>query len=98
MKKSITLKKVGYLITGISDVTPWGGGNACIEMKPFRVDKLRKADILKGINDNGFGVEAVNGADCDVWELFEDNYKTYLENIIVGRISENTQNYYINNF
>lgn len=88
--KTITLKKVGYFITGTSDLTPWGGGNACISMRSFTTKKTTKRELLKGINDNGFGVRSINGAVCDIWELFEQGHKQYSKTIIVGSVSDYT--------
>jgi hypothetical protein len=102
--KTITLKQTGYYITGVSDVTPWGGGNACICMKPFRIalpfDKITDKMLLDSINDNGFGVESINGAICDVFEEYEgqgERIHINPENRIVGTVSQNTQDYYYNN-
>jgi hypothetical protein len=33
--KTLTLKRIGYTIKGVSDLTHWGGGNACIIMDRF---------------------------------------------------------------
>ena len=98
MKTKVTLKKVGYQIKGVSDLTPWGGGNGCIDMKPFNTKTMRKAEVLANINDAGFGVESINGAICDVYILFENGYKEYLKTMKVGTVSRYTRKYYNNNF
>jgi len=92
--KSIKLNFSGFYITGTSDVTPWGGGNACIEMAPFTVKHLR--EIRDNLNDSGFGVESINGAICDIWANHE-GYHTYLKNITLGNVSESTFDYYCEN-
>lgn len=96
MTKTVTLKKVGYYVSGTADLTMWGGGNASIDMKPFKTKTKSKKELLAGINDNGFGVESINGAICDVYELFEGGYKEFLEDITVGEVSDDTvENHYL---
>jgi hypothetical protein len=97
MKNSVTLKKAGYLITGVSDLTMWGGGNGCINMQPFKVQKATKKELQANINDNRFGVENINGAICDIHILYEHGYKEYLKTVTVGKVSEHTEKYYYNN-
>lgn len=96
MKKTVTLKMIGYWITGIADLTMWGGGNGCIEMKPFETKSRSKKALLAGINDNGFGVQSINGAICDIYELYENGYKEHLESgVTVGKVSDDTDFYYM---
>ncbi len=91
--KTLTLKKTGYTIKGVSDLTMWGGGNGCIEMKPFEVKDIKKKTLLENINDNGFGVESINGAIFDIYENFEGFLK-YHSKITIGKVSEYTEKYY----
>jgi len=91
--KTITLKKTGYLIKGVADLTSWGGGKGCILMKPFRIGNIQKKTLLANINDNGFGVENINGAICDIYEDFEGTLQ-YYKTLEVGKISEFTKNFY----
>jgi hypothetical protein len=93
MAKSVTLKFTNYRVTGVADVTMWGGGRACIEMTPFTVDKLDKETLLEKINDGGFGVERINGAVCDVSENFE-GHLVFKESLTVGKVSEHTLEYH----
>ena len=95
--ETLTLKKVGYVIKGISDLTSWGGGNACIEMNPFKVSNIREKTLLKNLNDNGFGVQSINGAICDIYEDFEGTLR-YYKTMEVGKISDFTKDYYHNNY
>lgn len=95
--KTLTLKKTGYTIKGVADLTMWGGGNGCIEMKSFDVKNISVKTLLKNINDNGFGVEKINGAICTIYENF-DGYLVYHSNVTVGIVSEHTENYFNENF
>jgi len=89
--KSITLNFTDYVIKGIADVKSWGDGNACIEMAPFHVKNLK--DIKDNLNDNGFGVESINGAICDVYLNYEGTLK-YSKTITIGKVSARTEEYY----
>lgn len=91
--KTITLKKTGYIVKGISDLTMWGGGNGCISMKSFKLKDIRKKTLLANINDNEFGVESINGAICDIYEDYEGTLQ-YYQTLEVGKISEYTKKYY----
>jgi hypothetical protein len=93
--KTLMLRRTGYVIKGISDLTPWGGGNACIAMRAFKTKTMQAKEIMQGINDNGFGVEKINGAICDIYEDFEGTLR-FIKNIIVGKVSDYTQEYYNN--
>jgi hypothetical protein len=98
MKQDIlTLKLTGYTVKGTADLTPWGGGNACIEMAPFNVKRIDKRTLLNNINDNGFGVQAINVAICDIYKNYEGTLQ-YLKTVEVGKISINTTLIHNNNF
>lgn len=89
MEKTITLSFSNYVVKGLADVTPWGGGDACIEMDPFNLKSIKDEDLLKNLNDGGFGVESINGAICDIYENYEGTLK-FLRTKRVGRVSPHT--------
>ena len=89
--KNITLHFTDYVIKGIADVKPWGGGGACIEMASFHVKSLK--EIKDNLNDNGFGVESINGAICDVYRNYQGTL-IYSRTLTIGKVSEHTQDYY----
>lgn len=93
--KTLILKKTGYTVKGTADLTLWGGGNASIEMKSFNVKNTSEKTLLKNVNDNGFGVESINGAVCDIYENFEGTLK-YLKYVIVGKVTDSTLKCYDN--
>lgn len=92
--KTKTISQTGFLITGVADLTLWGGDNGCIEMTPFEVDAPTEENILANLNDGGFGTQSINGAICDIWEYYETGYKERVRTLGVGTISHETQNYY----
>jgi len=91
--KTITLRKTGYRVKGISDLTLWGGENSSIMMKEFSVKNISKENLKKNLNDNGFGVESINGAICDIYENYEGTLR-YLKTKTVGKVSERTEKHY----
>jgi hypothetical protein len=95
--KKITLNLSGYRIKGVADVTPWGGGNACIEMSPVKLRKLDKESLMDHVNDNGFGVQSINGAILDIYEDYEGILR-YTETVTIGKVSAHTNDYYSENF
>lgn len=74
--KVITVTKtlVGYAVEGDADVQLWGGGEGGIGMKKcfLPVEHFSKDNVLRCVNDNGFGVEAIVGAQVFVTELYDD--------------------------
>lgn len=91
--KTITLKKTGYYVTGVSDLTMWGNDPGCISMKPFLVKDIKKKTLLENINDNGFGVQSINGAICDIYEDYEGTHR-FLTTVTVGKVNDFTIEYY----
>ena len=94
-EKTLKLKFTGYLVKGTSDLTMCGGGNASIEMSPFKVQDIKKATLLKNINDAQFGVESINGAICNIYEDYEGTL-VFLKTVEVGKVSEKTVKAYNN--
>ena len=90
--KTIILKKVGYIVKGVADITDWYGHNWCIEMYPFRAKETSKRTLLRNLNDAGFGVQSINGAICMVYEDFQGTLK-YTKTIEVGTVSNHTREY-----
>jgi len=95
--KVLTLKLVGYTVGGVADLKLWGGGNACIDMKQFLTSDISRKNLLKNLNDNGFGVEKINGGICDIFENYDGTLK-FLKSVEVGNVSEATHEYYDNQY
>jgi hypothetical protein len=93
-KDAITLKFTNYYVTGVADLSLWGGGNAAIVMEPFTVENPNKSTLLKNLNDSGFGVESINGAVCDIYKNYEGHNVFLKGEIIVGKVSEYTKKTY----
>jgi hypothetical protein len=41
-------------------------------MKPTEIKELSTEEVLKAINDNGFGCESYDGACVDIYRLYEN--------------------------
>lgn len=65
-KEKRTLTQVGWLCEGEATLQLWGGGTGTIPMKPWRITELTDEKILAGINDNGFGCEAIIEASVEI--------------------------------
>jgi len=96
-KKTLTLDFIGYRITGVADVTPWGGGNACIQMNPVLTDNISKKSLLENLNDAQFGVESINGGICHISEVYADEQGNklfkYIKTTTVGKVQPLTRQY-----
>jgi len=77
--KTITLKKTGYYIKGIAIIKDWWGQTGWIEMEPFTLSRINEKEIIKNLNDNGFGCQEIEGAIVDIFELYEKGLKVFKE-------------------
>ena len=71
--RTLTLNQIGYLVTGTTTLNLWGGGTGDISMKPIELKELNTVEVLKAINDNGFGCESYDSAYVDIYRLYENN-------------------------
>ena len=81
MVRTITLKQIGYTITGEATLNLWGGGEGVIPMKPVIIPELETVRVLEAINDNGFGCESFAGARVDIYRTYERGVKVYLKSV-----------------
>ena len=75
--KQVTLNQVGYVVGGEATLNLWGGGQGTIEMNETTIDNLTIENILKSINDGGFGCESIEEATVIIYALYEHGYKEY---------------------
>lgn len=71
--RTLTLNQIGYLVEGTTTLNLWGGGTGEIVMKPTEIKELNTEEVIKAINDNGFGCESYDGACVDIYRLYENN-------------------------
>ena len=78
----MTVNQIGFQIVGLTALALWGGGEGVIPMKPVTLHQESfptEEQIRESINDNGFGVECMEGAVVRVDTLYEHGAKTYGE-------------------
>lgn len=78
MERTITLKQIGYRVEGEAELNLWGGGTGSIAMQPTDIDELTTENVIRSINDNGFGCESFAGAEVDIYILYERGVEEYL--------------------
>lgn len=85
--KIITLKQIGWKITGTAVVLLWGGGEATVNMNSVKLNYTTdptSGQLIESINDGGFGVEKILGASVDIYVLYERDFYEYSETTIVN--------------
>ena len=78
----MTVQAIGFQIVGMTALALWGGGEGVIPMEPVKLAQESfptEEQIREAINDNGFGVECMEGAVVRVDTLYEHGAKTYGE-------------------
>ncbi len=62
------IKQIGFIINGTAFVNFWGGGSGSVGMNTnFLPNELMSKDnMLRCVNDGGFGVESIYGAEINV--------------------------------
>lgn len=76
--RTIELKQVGYRVKGEVELNLWGGGTGSITMQPTDIEELTTENVIRSINDNGFGCESFAGAEVDIYILYERGVEEYL--------------------
>lgn len=74
MAQTMTVQAIGFQIVGMTALALWGGGEGVIPMKPVKLYQEEfptEQQIRESINDNGFGVECMEGAIVRVDTLYE---------------------------
>lgn len=88
--KTRVLKQIGYRITGEALLNLWGGGQGYIKMNrtdiPF--NKFNKTNLLKSINDGGFGCESIEEAEILIYDLYENNYTELSRHLVIKGTKE----------
>ena len=79
MKKKVELELAGFSVTGTARLVLWGGELGEIAMERVYIPKeaLSKDNILRAVNDNGFGCQAITGADIVVHRVYHGGYEEY---------------------
>ena len=80
MKTTIELKLNYIEISGQALLNLWGGGQGVIEMKTIKLkpEKATKNNILRCVNDNGFGCESIQSASIDITSVYGNGHCEYI--------------------
>lgn len=72
--KEKTVKLIGIIVTGDATLSLWGGGSGTIEMKNIFIplEHATKDNILRAVNDNGFGCENIDSANILIFSKYDD--------------------------
>lgn len=72
--KTRTIKQIGFLIQGKSVINLWGGGSCEIEMSStfLPYNKATPKNILRCVNDGGFGCESIQEAEIDIYIKYDN--------------------------
>jgi hypothetical protein len=68
MRKTKNINQIGYVIRGVAILSLWGGGLGAIDMDPVFIpfDLFSKTNMLRAVNDGGFGCESIVSADIKI--------------------------------
>ena len=77
--KAVTLKQIGIQVQGEVMLNLWGGGQGSMTMESYflPLDKATKTNILRCVNDGGFGCESIESACIDIYDVYENGHKQY---------------------
>lgn len=85
--KTLTLKQVGWRITGTVVMLLWGGGIATIKMEDTYIRSLApltEDQLVQNLNDNGFGCQRIYGGEVHIHELYERGLSEFVYTKIVN--------------
>ena len=82
--KTKEINQIGIVVGGEATLSLWGGGTGTIEMEEYflPLDKVTPKNILRCVNDNGFGVESIDAAKIDLYIKYDNGSKEYDRTII----------------
>lgn len=68
------IKQIGYVVSGEAVLRLWGGGEGAIRMEPTFIptDKFSKTNMLRAVNDGGFGCEAIESAMIEIHVKYDN--------------------------
>lgn len=91
--RQVTLTQTGYKISGEVAVNTWDGNGGTIIMDTtiIPLNQLTKEKLLSCINDGKFGVESINSAKVDIWDVFGEEYEEYNRTIVIDSLPDYRQ-------
>lgn len=76
---SKTITQIGIVVSGFATLEMWGGGQGTIEMEECFLPngKITPKNILRCVNDNGFGCQKIVDAEINILILYDNGSKEY---------------------
>lgn len=89
--KQKTIKQTGIEISGITYLYTWLGEYGWINMEPYYLpnEKITPKNILRCVNDNGFGCESIESAEIDIEIVYDNGCKEFDRTIIADQYHSN---------
>lgn len=81
MSRQIVLNQIGYVVKGEALLNLWGGGQGTVLMNPTFIEELTTENVLKAINDNGFGCESYAGAEVSISIVYDRGVTEYFTSV-----------------
>lgn len=77
--KTKTIKQIGITVGGDATLRLWGGDEGTITMKNYFLPngKITPKNILRCVNDNGFGCESIIDATIDIYIKYDNGSQEY---------------------
>ena len=85
MKRTKKITQVGFILKGNVTLNFWGGGEGTIVMKDLKLtyETMTPKNILRCVNDNGFGCENIASAEIDIYIWYNNGSTEYERTIFV---------------
>lgn len=83
--KSKTINQTGIVVKGTATLNLWGGGQGDIQMDETYLpnDKITPKNILRCVNDGGFGCQSIESADIEIYIKYDNGCTEYDRSIYV---------------
>jgi hypothetical protein len=79
MKKVKSITQIGIVVSGTCVIHMWGGGKGVMNMHETFIpyEKISKDNILRCVNDGGFGCESIESARIDISIKYDNRSEEY---------------------
>ncbi len=95
MKQKL-ITQIGIIVSGKSLLNLWqpGQGEIMMERRFLPYDKITKDNILRCVNDAGFGCQSIEKAEIDIYIRYDNGSDEYDRTIYSGRVHQHLFNGY----
>jgi hypothetical protein len=80
-----TITQTGIIVSGTATLSLWGGGGGPIAMEDYFLpnEHISKDNILRCVNDGGFGCESIDSAEIDIYIKYNNGSTEYERTLFV---------------